>query len=903
MSIRNLDKLFSPKSVGLIGASTKTGTIGNVMAQNLVKAGFAGEIFLVNPKYSEVCGHLCYPTIESLPIPPDLAIIATPPQTIPDLIARLGEKGTRAAVIITAGIRELGLQQAMLDAAKPYCLRIVGPNCLGFMAPGGNINASFAHMMPNEGGLGFISQSGALVGAVLDWAAPRNIGFSAMVSIGDMADVDVGDLLDYLASDPKTTSILMYLEQVTHARKFMSAARSAARIKPVVVIKAGRHEESAQAAKSHTGALAGADHVYDAAFRRAGLVRVTEIEDLFDAAEMLSHTRLSSGDSLAIVTNGGGAGVLAVDKLLDCGGKLAPLSPETMERLDKILPSTWSKGNPVDMIGDAGEDRYEAAMRAVLEDKSVHAVLAMNCPTALASSVTAAEATIRAAKDAGEGKVLLTSWLGEGTASDARKLFTEAGISTYDTPDDAIRAFMYLTEYHRAQAALLRTPPVYSPSPIHRDQAASAIREALAKGRESLSEWEAKTVLAAYGIPVVPTFTVHRADKVAEAAKSIMTGSVTELVVKINSPDILHKTEVGGVALDLPDPETAQRAAQDMYLRVKRMMPHANIEGYTLQPMIRRRNARELIIGMSEDATFGPVILFGAGGTAVEVIRDRAVALPPLDIPLAEDLISRTQVSRALKAYRNLPAVDMDAISRALVSLSQLIADHPEICELDINPLLADEQGVIALDARILVRKAAAGTDGLNPRFVIRPYPRQWEKKTGLKSGRAIVLRPIRPEDEHLYELFLKRTTPEDLHLRLFSHLSNLTHEFIARMTQIDYARAMAFVAICHDTGELLGVSRLAADPDYKRAEFAVIVRSDLKKQGIGFALMRQLLDYAEAEGIGELWAAVMIENAAMLQMCRGFGFSLSQSGDEKTVMLASLTLPLVSSQKLTINA
>lgn len=903
MSVRNLDKLFSPKSIALIGASAKAATIGNVMAQNLLREGFAGKVFLVNPKYSKICDHPCYPDVESLPAAPDLAIIATPPATIPGLIGKLGEKGTRAAVIITAGIREAGLQQAMLDAAKPYCLRVVGPNCLGFLSPASGVNGSFAHMMPKEGGLAFISQSGALVGAILDWAQPKGIGFSAMVSMGDMADVDVGDLLDYLAADPKTSAILMYLEQVTNARKFMSAARSAARVKPVIVIKAGRHEEAAKAAKSHTGALAGADHVYDAAFRRAGLVRVTEIEDLFDAAEMLSHTRLSTGDNLAIVTNGGGAGVLAVDRLLDCGGKLAALSEGTIKRLDALLPHTWSKGNPVDMIGDAGEMRYEAAMKAVLEDEGVNAVLAMNCPTALASSEGAAAATIRAMKQAGGNKVLLTSWLGGGTAAQARKLFSEAGISTYDTPDDAIRAFMYLTDYHRAQAALLRTPPAIAETLSNREQAVAAIREALAKGRESLSEREAKTVLAAYGIPVVPTCAVRRADEVAEAAKSLMTGSVTELVVKINSPDILHKTEVGGVALGLSGPAEAQRAAQDMYDRVKRLMPDALIEGFTVQPMVRRRHARELILGMSEDATFGPVILFGAGGTAVEVIRDRAVALPPLDIPLAQDLISRTHVSRTLQAYRNLPAVDGDAVAKALVNLSRLITDHPEIAELDINPLLADDKGVIALDARIIVKKAAAGADGLNPRLVIRPYPQQWKKTLALKSGKDIVTRPILPEDEHLYVQFLKNVTPEDLHMRLFSHVQHLSHEFIARLTQIDYARAMAFVAVDPVTGELLGVSRLSADPDYTRAEFAVIVRSDLKNQGIGYALMRQLIDYAAAEGIGELWAYIMLENAPMIAMCRGLGFKLVQDSGEKTVLHATLGLPLEPAGKQSISA
>jgi acetyltransferase len=894
MSIRNLDKAFSPRSVALFGASGKPGSIGAVMTRNLLTSGFKGDIWLVNPKYSNIDGYPCYPTAESLPSPPDLAVIATPPQSIPDLIARLGEKGTRAAVIITAGIREGNLQQEMLDAAKPFCFRIIGPNCLGMMVPGIGLNASFAHLMPQKGDLAFISQSGALIGAMLDWAADRRAGFSCMVSMGDMADADVGDLLDYLAADAKTGAILMYLEQVTNARKFMSAARSAARVKPVIVIKAGRHEESAKAAKSHTGALAGEDNVYDAAFHRAGIVRVTELEELFDTAEMLRHNRLSTGDHLAIVTNGGGAGVLAVDRLLDCGGTLASLSKNTLSRLDAVLPPTWSKGNPVDIIGDADPRRYEAALEIVLDDPAVNAILVMNCPTALALSSEAAEATVRAAEKyaakAGPRKAILTSWLGDRISHESQNKFEAAGIATYETPDDAIRGFTYLAKHYKAQEALMRTPPAL-PEKVEVDKARAAhtISEALGRGRELLNEREAKLVLSAYGIPVVPTHTVRRWDEVQNAAEGLLTGGVHEVVVKVLSSDIVHKSDVGGVALGLPSAVAAQRAAEEMFMRVKKAQPHAVIDGFTIQPMIRRRHARELIVGMTEDETFGPVILFGKGGTAVEVIRDRAVALPPLDLHLARDLIEHTQVYKTLQAYRNEPAANIDAIALTLVRLSRMIADLPEICELDINPLLVDENGVLALDARIIVRKAQAGSDGLNPRFVIRPYPQQWERNEALEGGREVLIRPIRPEDERLYGAFLARTSAEDLRLRLFSSLQHLSHEFIARLTQIDYARAMAFVALDPATGELLGVSRLSADPDYSRAEFAVIVRSDLQGNGIGFALLRRLIEYAKAEGIGELWAYVLLENANMLRMCTEFGFELRNKEDDRNVVLATL--------------
>lgn len=890
MSIRNLDKAFAPRSVVLIGASERSGSVGEVMTRNLLEGGFSGAIWLVNPKYSRIRGAACYPTVESLPETPDLAIIATPPQTIPDLISSLGKKGTRAAVVITAAIREQDLQQKMLDAARPYCLRIVGPNCLGMLVPGVGLNASFAHVKPQQGHLAFISQSGALIGAVLDWAAARNVGFSSMVSMGDMADVDVGDLLDYLAADVKTHAILMYLEQVTNAGKFMSAARSAARIKPVIVIKSGRHEAAAKAAKSHTGALAGSDAVYNAAFRRAGLVRVGELEDLFDAAETLSRTRLSSGDKLAIVTNGGGAGVLAVDRLLDCDGSLAVLSPATLKKLDAVLPSNWSKANPVDMIGDADAARYESVLNEVLADPSVDAVLVMNCPTALASNQETAAATIRCA--AGASKVVLTSWLGEKTAQEARVAFEAAGIPTFETPDDAIRAFTFLTSYYKAQASLMRTPPALPEmTAADRKRAKDSVQEALSKGREFLSEWEIKTVLSAYGIPVVPATTARRWDEVGRAAENMLHGAVKQVVVKIMSPDISHKSDVGGVALGLPDAATAQKAAQEMYERVKKAHPQAHIEGFNVQPMIRRGNARELILGISDDPTFGPVILFGAGGTAVEVIHDSAIGLPPLDMHLARDLIEQTQTYKTLQAYRNLPAADLDAIALTLVKLSQMIVDLPEIHELDINPLLADEQGVLALDARIIVRKSEAGRDGLNPRCIIKPYPQQWEGQVNLRNGRTIIMRPIRPEDERLYGPFLQKIDADDLRMRLFSSWQDLSHEFLARLTQIDYARAMAFVALDAGTGDLLGVSRLMADPDYQRAEFAIIVRSDVQKQGIGYALMQRLIDYGKKEGIGEMWARIMQENTAMIQMSRELGFRLHAVDDDIAFLQAEFDL------------
>ena len=896
MTIRNLDKLFTPKSVALFGASEREGSVGKAVTDNLLSANFDGPVWLVNPKHKEINKVQCYPDAKHLPAAPDLAVIATPAQVIPDIIAELGNKGTRAAVVISAGIRQQNLTQTILDAARLHGLRIVGPNCIGMMVPEIGLNASFAHTMPLRGDLAFISQSGAIISAVLDWAGGQGIGFSSMVSMGNMADVDLGDMLDYLAGDDKTRAILMYLEQVTDARKFMSAARSAARVKPVVVIKAGRHAEAAKAAQSHTGALAGSDAVYNAAFHRAGILRVLDLEDLFDAGEILSRLKTIAGDRLAIVTNGGGAGVLAVDRLIDFGGTLAALSDKTIEKLNKVLPSTWSGANPVDIIGDAGPERYQAAIGAVLDDPDTDAVLVINCPTALASGIDAAKATIRSIerhnKEHQHPKAVLTTWLGDHSANEARALLSANGYPTYETPADAVRGFSYLTRHAKDQRALMQTPPSL-PDAFETDPEAARgiISSVLKEGREILTELEAKTILKAYGIPSVKTVIAKTPDEVRKSAAEMIGSEATEVAIKILSKAITHKSDVGGVILGLPGADAAKMAASDMLARVLRSMPDAEIEGFTVQPMIRRPGAHELIIGVSEDSTFGPVILFGAGGTGVEVIRDTAMALPPLDMKLAYDLMHETRVYKLLQGYRDRPAAAMDAIALTLVKISQMIAELPEITELDINPLLADENGVIALDARIVVKETVVEPGKLNPRFAIRPYPSQWEKDETLPDGKTILVRPIRPEDERFYNTFMDKTSPEDLRLRLFSSMQHLSHDFIARLTQIDYARAMAFIAIDPETDEMLGVARLASDPDYIRAEFAVITRSDMKGRGIGWALMQQLIHYAKAEQIQELWGQILTENSTMLKMCQDLGFRTSLDTSDYSIRLASLPL------------
>ncbi len=895
MTIRNLDDALRPTSIAVIGASDEAGSAGRKVTENVLNGGFAGPVYLVNPKHRHIAGRDTYASIADLPEAPSLGVIVTPPGTVPSLIEALGKKGTRAALVITAGVSK-DTRQAMLDAARPYCLRIIGPNCLGMWVPEIGLNANFGMTTPAPGRLAFLSQSGALVGGILDWAASRGIGFSTVVSMGDMADVDAGDLLDYFAADASTGAILLYLETIPAARKFMSASRSAARAKPVVVIKSGRSKASARAAATHTGALAGSDATVEAAFRRAGLVRVDGLEELFNAAETLTCLKPVTGNELLILTNGGGAGVLAVDDLVKSGGKLAKLSPELIGQLDAILPSTWSRANPIDIIGDATPERYAAAIDLVLANAPASAILVMNCPTALASSSDAAQAVIDAVarhKEHGNVPPILTNWLGEEAAAPARAKFQEAQIPTYATPKDAVEGFFYLWQYTKAQDALMRTPPREALlSNVDTEAALAAMQAAGREGRGLLTEPEAKAVLAAYGIPTVPTRVASTPQEVEEIARDLLEDT-SDLAVKVLSKTISHKSDVGGVRLGLRSPAEARAAAEAIKARIATSLPDARIDGFTVQPMIVRPKAQELLLGVFEDRLFGPTILFGAGGTATEVIADTAVALPPLDTELARDLMQQTRIYKLLKGYRDRKPADLEAIADTLVRLSQLVVDIPALRELDINPLLADERGVVALDARIRIEPAELGMPGPNPRLAIRPYPNQWETATVTAEGRSLLIRPIKPTDEPLLAAFQAKLLPEDIRFRFLAPRKEFSHKTNARFTQIDYARAMAFVALSDDQQELLGVARLEADPDYTRAEYAVIVRSDLKGQGLGWALMRQLIRYAEFEGLRELDGDVLAANERMLKMCRELGFEISADPGDLTLRKVRLTLPL----------
>lgn len=878
MTIRNLDALLAPKSIALIGATDRAGSVGATIVRNLSAPGFEGRVFLVSPRHGSVLGRPCHRSVAELPEAPDLAVIATAPATVADIASEISARGTRAIVAITAGL-DASQKQAMLEAGRSRIVRVLGPNSIGLMLPRIGLNASFAHCAALPGDLAFLSQSGALVTAVVDWACTRRIGFSHVISLGDMADIDFGDLLDYLAGDTRSRAILLYMEAVTNAPKFMSAARRAARVKPVIVIKSGRHATAARAAASHTGRLAGHDAAYDAAFRRAGVLRVTALEELFEAAEMLARVPRLTGERLMILTNGGGAGVLAADHLADEAGQLAELSQETRAVLDRLLPPAWSKANPVDIIGDAGPQRYADALAAVLADPGCDAVLAINCPTALASSTEIAHRAVMTWRGAHSAKPMITNWLGDGAAAEARRTFASAGIATFETPAAAVRGLMQLVRHGRAQDELMRTPPAM-PHNAEPDIATvqKTISDALTAGRTILSEIEGKAILRAYGIPVVPTLSAGPDPIAARRVSEGLLAGHDSVVLKILSDDISHKSDVGGVHLGLANPVDVEIAAAAMLARVRVARPEARIGGFALSPMIRRPHAHELIAGMSVDANFGPLIMFGAGGTAVEVVADTSLALPPLDLQLARDLIRRTRIAKLLAGYRDRKPADIDAIARALVHISALVCRHPEIRELDINPLLADENGVIALDARVRVVDAAR-----EPRIplAIKPYPAEWEREAALTGLGDIALRPIRPDDETLYAQFLARVTQADLRLRLFAPHKELSHKFLARLTQIDYAREIAFVALSKATGELLGVSRFAADPDYVRAEYAILVRSDLKGHGLGWTLMQQLIDYATATGIKEIFGSVLSENTTMLKMCRELGFSVAyEPGD-----------------------
>ena len=897
MSTYRLKNLLSPRSVALVGGSPRRGSVGYAILGNIRKTAFKGEFGLVNSRYGEIDGVTAVDRIDRLGFAPELVVITTPAESIPDLIDKAGRCGAAGAVIVSAGLGHGpgSLADEAEKAARKYGMRLIGPNCLGIMMPWAGLNASFSAHMPAKGSLALISQSGAIAAGMVDWAARRAVGFSGIVSIGDQLDVDIADLLDHFAMDEKTDAILLYVEAIKDARKFMSAARAAARIKPVVVVKSGRMAQGAKAAATHTGALAGSDAVYDAAFNRAGILRVSDLRELFDCAETLGRLKSPPGKRLAILTNGGGIGVLAVDRLVDLGGIPAAISSEVKVRLDAVLPPTWSGSNPVDIIGDADAGRYAAALEILLADPGNDAVLVMNVQTAIAradeiaATVTAVVGSYRASHRMSP-KPVLAVWVGAEQA--IGDLLSGAGIPNYPTEDDAVRGFMHLVRYREAVETLAQVPPAM-PSEFEPDidVARKIVATALADGRQWLEPVEIKRLFDAYDIAMVPTFAAANAEEAVAHAEAIFAQGST-VVLKIMSRDIVHKSDVGGVVLNLTSAAAVRRAAADIEARARSMRPDARISGVVVQAMVVRAKARELILGLADDPTFGTVVVFGRGGTAVEIINDKALALPPLDLQLARSLIERTRVSRLLRAYRDVPAVKQDAVAMVLVKLAQMAADIPEIRELDINPLLADESGVLAVDARISVGRVARKFRGSGPaNFAVRPYPSQWQRHLTVKEGWRVFVRPIRPEDEPLIHEMLKHVTLTDLRLRFFAPMKQFSHEFIARLTQLDYARAMAFVAFDEATEDPVGVVRIHSDSVYESGEYAILLRSDLKGRGLGWALMQMIIEYARAEGLKTISGDVLADNTVMLAMCRSLGFEVKTDPVEHDICEVRLTL------------
>ncbi|NHZ39452.1 bifunctional acetate--CoA ligase family protein/GNAT family N-acetyltransferase [Massilia aquatica] len=890
MSVRNLQHLFAPASVAIIGASARPDSVGATVLRNVIEGGFTGAIYPVNPKYDTLAGLRVYKRVSGLPAAPDLAIICTPPATVPGIVRQLGEAGTRAAIILTPGLSTMHdsggrtLRQGALDAAKPYVLRLLGPNSVGLLVPGIGLNASFAHTGALPGKIAFVSQSGALVSGVLDWAKSRGIGFSKFISLGEGADIDFGDLLDYLASDPATSAILLYMEDVRHARKFMSAARAAARSKPTLVLKAGRVAEGARAAASHTGALAGSDDVYDAAIRRAGMLRVRGTEDLFAAVATLANARPLFGERLAIVTNGGGPGVMATDAVVCGKGSMAQLAPDTVSRLDALLPAAGSRAssvaNPVDIGSDAPAQRYVDALEILLKDPQADAILFIHAPTAMVPSAGIARALAPLAK--ASSRNILACWLGGDAVAEARAIFTEAGIPSFGTPEEAVAAYLQIVQYRRNQNLLMQVPTAASDDGASDPQAARAlVRQALAEGRPLLSEPETKAVLAAYGVAVVETRSAQSVDEAVAAAEAIG----FPVALKIVSPDITHKSDSGGVALDLEDAGAVRAVALRMNKRLGELQPEARLEGFSVQKMARRPEAHELIIGVATDPVFGPVILFGQGGIAVEVTADHAVALPPLNVVLARDLISRTRVAKLLAGYRHRPAANMDAIIATLMRISHMVADLPELVELDINPLLVDSDGALALDARMRVAFADHSASTLD-RLAIRPYPRELEERIDW-CGESLLLRPIQPEDGPAHVAMFNSLTDDDVRYRMFVRVRELNASQLARFTQIDYDREMAFIATRpgpDGVNETLGVARVVCDPDNIAAEFAVTVRSDLKGHGLGQVLMEKLIAYCRSRGTREIVGEALPQNTRITKLARKLGFEIGKATEDGSV-------------------
>ncbi len=882
-----LSAFFAPQTVAVIGATDKTGSVGRTILWNLMSNPFGGTIFPVNPKRRSVLGIPAYPTIKAVPEPVDLAIIVIPAATVPDIIGECVDAGVKAAIVISAGFKEAGesgvaLEQEILKHLSRGRMRLIGPNCLGLMNPRTGLNATFASTTARPGNLGFISQSGALCTAVLDWSFWENVGFSAFISIGSMLDVDWGDLIYYLGDDPHTHSIVIYMESIGNARSFLSAAREVALTKPIIVIKVGRTEAAAKASASHTGSLAGSDDVLDAAFRRCGVLRVNRISELFNVAEVLAkQPRLPKGPRMTIITNAGGPGVLATDALISTGGELATLSEQTIASLNEILPPHWSHSNPIDILGDADPERYTKTLEIAVKDPNSDGLLVILTPQAMTDPTQTADRLKPYAQKA--GKPLFASWMGGSETKAGETLLNHASIPTYPYPDSAARLFTFMWRYSYNLRGIYETPvlPLDDNDGADRALAQKIIKAAQADGRTILTEVESKQILAAYSIPIVQTGIAKSEAEAVDWANSLG----YPVVVKLFSETITHKTDVGGVQLNLTDADAVRWAYHTIQSSVSDKVGAAHFLGVTVQPMLNPDGAYELIVGSSIDLQFGPVLLFGSGGQLVEVFKDRAIALPPLNTTLARRMMEQTIIYKALQGVRGRQPVDLAALEQLMVRFSQLVVEQPWIKEIDINPLLASANRLIALDARVVLHDPSISEKQL-PKSAIRPYPTQYITAWTMDAT-SVTIRPIRPEDEPLIVQFHQTLSEESVYFRYFNSLKlsrRISHERLTRICFIDYDREIALVADYKNPAtrshEILAIGRLSKLHGVNEAEFAMLVSDSYQCRGLGTELLGRLLQVGRDEQLDRINAEILAENFAMQRVCEKLGFRLHRAPD-----------------------
>lgn len=879
-----LQSLLEPRSIAMFGASERIPSIGQSVYSNLLQQSYRGKIYPINPKYTALNGVRCYRNIEEVEHSIEMAIITTPAQTVSQIIEDCGKCGVKAAIILSAGFSEASaqgklLEEKILRTARRYGLRIVGPNCLGVIRPKLGLNATFCRGPVAQGSLALVSQSGALCTAILDWASTRDIGFSSVVSMGASADIHFGDILDYLTYDQATQSILLYIEGIKDARSFISALKAASRVKPVLVVKVGRHASGALAAKSHTGVLCGADDVFSAALRQAGGVRGYRVNDLFVAATVLSEHHRLKGQNLAIITNGGGPGALAADRVGDLGLCLAPLSEQIVTMLDKILPYNWSRSNPIDILGDATPQRYEQALSLCLGEKDIHCIIVILTPQAMTQPLEVAKKVAEVATK--NQKVVLCCWMG-GTQVDSGRAYLEKhDIPAFKTPEASVEAFSYLRHFYINQQLLLQVPaPLAKGGQNDTPGAKIIIQNALSEGRDTLTELESIAILNAYHIPTTRITLARNANEAVLQAET--TGF--PIAMKVYSKDISHKTDIGGVRLGITNAMAAQSAFHDIINTVKQLKPQADVIGVTIENMYTTKYGRELLVGLSTDPVFGPVITFGAGGTAVEVLRDREVAIPPLNKMLAQEMISRTKIAKMLSPFRELPQANLQAVEDVLLRVSEIACDLPWIKELDINPLIVDDQKAISVDARIIISHHSR--IGRYDHMSIHPYPSHLIRTEVLHSGELLTIRPIRPEDAAIEKSFVENLSSQSKYYRFLHAMKELPPSLLARFTQIDYDHEMALIAVVeeNDNTTEIGVARYVTNVDRDSCEFAVVVADDWHRKGIAFKLMEALIESARENGLHAMEGTVLAENKAMLSFCRHMEFDIEPVADDQSI-------------------